>query len=137
MMSFDQSVDAATQTPRAETELPKLEIGTAEHHGREGGGCHRDGAASGSHVAAILAADRVERGRDLAQACDLDGLEQLLEHVPTSARDLLQPGERGGPLPRVTLRESMHRIDLRALLIVARPHQLDHRRRAVALGAEE
>src|SRR6187402_62992 len=54
------------------------------------------------HVAAILAADVVERVRDLAERAHLHGLEQLLEDVAVAGGDLLQPPQcprRFGAVP--------------------------------------
>ena len=48
------------------------------------------------HVAAVLAADFVQRARDLAERAHLHGLDQLREHVAAGRRDRLQPPQRLG-----------------------------------------
>ena len=55
-------------------------------------------SSRGSHGAPVLAADRVQRGRDLAQRRHLDRLHQLAEDVAAAPGDLLQPLQRRGPL---------------------------------------
>src|SRR5262249_24313089 len=76
------------------------------------------------HVATVLAADLIERARDLAERGHLDRLDQRLEDVAAPARHLAQVRQRRLAPPRAERLEGPHGGDLVVLLGPGRAHQL-------------
>src|SRR5689334_9748382 len=77
------------------------------------------------HVAAVLPADLEERAGDLPERADPHGVHQHLEHVPVLDHRLAQPAELERRLRGVPRVELVQALELRPLLLLGRPRELD------------
>src|SRR4051812_6370167 len=82
-------------------------------------------SAMGSDIAPVLAADLEERLADLTERAAADRVHEGLEDVAPVGGGLLQRGERCRGLRAVLLVEGVQPVELRLLLGLGRPGQLD------------